>query len=407
MIDKKYTEHKDQEIINAYFEYFYSYANRNWQAMISKFADTITMFGTGIDEISLNNKDTLSFFSREFDQSPAPIEFDIKELEVYRLRDSIAYIMISMDMKIMLPDNLIECSNNRTTALMINEEGEWKLAHGHWSQPAEGQDVGESVPYLLLKEKNRELEEKVAERTREIEKQNIELHKLNKAKTDLLSIIAHDLRSPFNAFMGLTEVMLMNFDENITNPAYFRERITLINERAHSLFNVADTLLNWAWTQTNNIEVKKTKTNLNQIINNQLNNLRDISVAKHITVHFPQTNDTILYTDSDILGIIIRNIISNSIKYSYKNGKVSILVNNDKTNVIIRISDSGIGMQEDRVKEILASSTNKSTLGTSNEKGIGLGISICKDLISKIGGRLHISSEIDKGTEVSLTIPVE
>ena len=290
---------------------------------------------------------------------------------------------------------------------MINEEGEWKLAHGHWSQPAEGQDVGESVPYLLLKEKNRELEEKVAERTREIEKQNIELHKLNKAKTDLLSIIAHDLRSPFNAFMGLTEVMLMNFDENITNPAYFRERITLINERAHSLFNVADTLLNWAWTQTNNIEVKKTKTNLNQIINNQLNNLRDISVAKHITVHFPQTSDTILYTDSDILGIIIRNIISNSIKYSYKNGKVSILVNNDKTNVIIRISDSGIGMQEDRVKEILASSTNKSTLGTSNEKGIGLGISICKDLISKIGGRLHISSEIDKGTEVSLTIPVE
>ncbi|HPF92537.1 MAG TPA: ATP-binding protein [Tenuifilaceae bacterium] len=408
MIDKKYTEHKDQEIINAYFEYFYSYTNRNWQAMISRFASGLTMFGTGIDEVSLNKKDTLSFFAREFDQSPAPLEFEIKELEVFKLSHNVAYLMILMDMVFIFPDERIDCPNNRTTAIMVLEDGEWKLAHGNWSQPAEGQEIGESVPYKLLKERNRILEEKVRERTIEIEKQNIELQNLNKTKTNLLSIIAHDLRSPFNAFMGLTEVMLLNFDENINDKEYFRKRLELINDRARNLFNVADTLLNWAWTQTEEIVTKKEETRVKAIIATQVNILKDLSQRKEISIKDISKEDLTLSADSEILGIIIRNLLSNSIKYSKTNSLVTINYKADNSkNIVIIITDKGIGMSDDRIKEVLSSPANKSTLGTDNEKGTGLGLSICKDLISKIGGRLHISSEIDKGTEVTLTIPIE
>ncbi|HCY00802.1 MAG TPA: hypothetical protein DG754_11735 [Bacteroidales bacterium] len=406
MAENRFSTIKYQEIISAYFEYFYSYTNRNWQAMVGRIAKDFTMFGTGIDEIGLSKEETLQLFTREFEQSPTPIQFEIKELKVFKINEDLAYLMILMDMKISMPDNeLRECPNNRTTAIMAYEEGEWKLLHGHWSQPAEGQEVGESVPYKLLKVKNKELEEKVRERTKEIEKQNIELHKLNRTKTELFSIISHDLRSPFNAFMGLTDIMLLNFNENIKEPEYFRKQIELINERATNLFNVADTLLNWAWTQTEEIVVEKKTINLETIVNKQINILKDLAQSKEVEVKILSKEEINFNTDPEILGIIIRNLISNSIKYSHKGKSITIDYFAKDTSVIIEISDSGIGMDNDRVKEILASNLNISTLGTQEEKGTGLGLNICKSLIDKIGGRFFISSEKNKGTSATIYIP--
>lgn len=405
MIDNRFSEDKNQAIISAYFEYFSSYTSRNWQAMIGKIAKDFTMFGTGIDEVSFSKVDSLILFTREFEQLPTPIQFEIKELEVFKINENLAYLMILIDMKISMPDEIRECSNNRTTAIMAYEEGGWKLLHGHWSQPAEGQEAGESVPYKLLKVKNRELEEKVRKRTKEIEKQNIELHKLNRAKTDLLSIISHDLRSPFNAFMGLTEVMLLNFNENIKEPEHFRKQIELINERATNLFNVADTLLNWAWAQTEEIVVKKKAINLGSLINNQINILKDLAQSKDVEIKTSSKEEVNFNADPEILGIIIRNLVSNSIKYSHKGGSVTIDYFTKGDSIAIKFSDSGVGMDNDRVKEVLATSTNISTLGTQNEKGTGLGLNICKYLIGKIGGRFIISSEKNKGTDVTIYIP--
>ncbi|MDD2197042.1 MAG: ATP-binding protein [Bacteroidales bacterium] len=406
MTENRFSTIKYQEIISAYFEYFYSYTNRNWQAMVGRIAKDFTMFGTGIDEIGLSKEETLLFFTREFEQSPTPIEFEIKELKVFKINEELAYLMILMDMKISMPnDEIRKCPNNRTTAIMAYEEGEWKLHHGHWSQPAEGQEIGESIPYKLLKVKNKELEEKVRERTKEIEKQNIELHKLNKTKTDLLSIISHDLRSPFNAFMGLTDIMLLNFNENIKEPEYFRKQIELINERATNLFNVADTLLNWAWSQTEEIVVKKERINLEIIINNQINILKDIAQSKDVEIEILSKEEINFNTDPKILGIIIRNLISNSIKYSHKGKSITIDYFAKGTNVVIEISDSGVGMDNDKIREILASNINTSTLGTQEEKGTGLGLNICKSLIDKIGGRFFISSKKNKGTSVTIYIP--
>jgi signal transduction histidine kinase len=395
-----------QAIVDAYLDYFNAYSKRDWSRMVNRFAKEFTMFGTGIDEVSSKTEHTLNFFKREFEQSPQPVEYSIREIEVFQINSFTAYLIVLMDMKISAGRSKIDCPNNRSTVIMILEENEWKIAHGHWSQPAEGQDVGVSIPYKLLQERNKQLEERVVERTREIEKQNIELKDLNDTKTRLLSIIAHDLRSPFNAFMGLTEVMLLNFDENIKNKDYFKTRLEQINERAQHLYSFADNLLNWAWTQTEKIKVNLERVNVNNLLEKQILSLNDIIERKDITINFDLSNSIWAQTDSEVLGIILRNFISNAIKYSHRGSTVSISSQFVNGKVLISIIDDGVGMNPEIVNKILTSNNLESSPGTEKEKGTGLGLQICKNLLDKVRGTLCIDSEPEVGTKISITLPI-
>jgi signal transduction histidine kinase len=397
---------KKQEIVDAYFAYFNSYKDRQWDKMFNKFAKSLTMIGTGIDEFSFDCKTTHIFFKREFEQAPLPLVHEIKEIEVFELTDSIAYLMILMDMKFNAKEEEIISANNRTTAIMVKEDGEWKLTHGHWSQPDEKQDIGESIPYKILKERNKILEEKVKERTKEYEIQNIELQNLIDTKTNILSIISHDLRSPFNAFMGLTEVMLMNLEENLLNPNYFKMRLELINERAKNLYGVVDTLLNWAWTQTDKISINKRSVNVKTLVYEQIIALEDLSISKGVRINSEINNDILIISDPEILGIIIRNLISNAIKFSHRNSLVTITALIKTNNIIISINDNGVGIDSEHLNKILNTNSLVNTPGTEKEKGIGLGLSICKELTTALEGTLCFDSTPEKGTTVSVSVPI-
>ncbi|MFP4557793.1 MAG: ATP-binding protein [Bacteroidales bacterium] len=397
---------RKQEIIDAYFDYFNAYTKRQWDDMLNTFTKNLTMFGTGVDEVSLSYKQSINFFKREYLQLPTPLEFEIKEMDVFEISQDVAYIMILMDMRFIYPDEVLDCPDNRTTAIMKKEEDGWKLIHGHWSQPAEGQDEGTSIPYKLLKEKNKQLEEKVRERTIEIEKQNEELQRLNDTKTNLLSIISHDLRSPFNAFLGLTEVMLMNFNDNIGNPDYFKERLQLINNRAKGLYSVADNLLNWAWTQTDEICVDFKNVRLESIVRNQLDALAENASAKSINIKVDVPSDLVVKTDSEILAIIIRNFISNAIKYSYREGEVVISAVQKDNGVTLIVKDRGIGIDAKKLDRIKDFKEITSRPGTEQEKGTGLGLIICKELVEKIKGEFSVESTEKKGTSIALVLPL-
>ncbi len=183
-----------REILDAYFEYFRAYSERDWPKMTARFAKDMTMIGTGIDELTLDGQTTRELFKREFTQAPTPMTYNIKQMEVFSLAPEAALIVILMDMTFQTPETPVLSENNRTTAIMIKEGGSWKIAHGHWSQPDADQDVGESVPNRLLQEKNRRLEELVARRTEELRKSNSELAEaLAKVKTlkGILPICAH------------------------------------------------------------------------------------------------------------------------------------------------------------------------------------------------------------------------
>ena len=399
------TSKEKQEILNAYLDYFDAYSKRQWERMVLRFAKEFTMFGTGIDERSRTTEDTLAFYKREFLQSPSNIDHSINTIEVFLTSPTSAYLTVVMDMQIKLKNEQIECKSNRSTVIMVKEEGDWKIAHGHWSQPAEGQDVGDSIPFKMLKERNKQLEEKVAERTQEIEKQNQELLILNDTKTKLLSIIAHDLRSPFNAFMGLTEVMLLNFDNKLNNPDYFKTRLKQIHERASHLYNVADNLLNWAWTQTEEISINWTIAGINDIICKQIVALEDIAKNKEILFTTDFNEEVTAFTDPEILGIILRNFLSNAVKYSHRSSRIDIKAKQNGQHTLITISDKGIGMDTKTLKNVLSTNSLDSKPGTEKEKGTGLGLQISQELINRINGTLCIDSTPEIGTKISISLP--
>lgn len=395
----------NKEIVDSFLDYFDAYANRDWERMTSRFSEHTTMLGTGIDEVGYNTAETISFFEREFRQSPEKMKYSISCINAHKTSETTAYLTVLMDIDINMGQAIINYHNNRSTIVMVKEDGIWKLAHGHWSQPAEGQDVGDSVPYKLLKEQNKLLEDKVAKRTREIEKQNLELKKLNDTKTKLFSIIAHDMRSPFNAFMGLTEVMLLNFKEIIRDPNYFKIRLQQIHERATNLYSVADNLLNWAWAQSEDITISWTDTQIDHIIKNQVSAIEDVAKHKNITINLNVELNSFIKSDSEILGIVLRNLIQNAIKYSYRDSSIEISSKINASEVEITITDHGIGMSQEFVNQIYNTSTIESLPGTENEKGTGLGVQISKELIGKLNGAIRVQSTPKIGTTISVILP--
>lgn len=173
-----------QRIVDAYFAYFAAYSRRDWSSMVSKFEPGITMFGTGVDEVALNEAATLALFRREFDQAPAELSYRIKQLAVFSVCSGIALITIVMDMDFVVGEEKMKSRDNRTSALMVEDNGEWRIAHAHWSQPDIYQDVGDSVPFKQLLEENRRLEAIIEGRTDELRKSNAELSAaLAKVKT--------------------------------------------------------------------------------------------------------------------------------------------------------------------------------------------------------------------------------
>ncbi len=136
-----------------------------------------------MDEITHEGANTLANLKREFSQSPLPIKYEVKSLEVFSITPEVALLMITMDVCLHNQHEIVECPNNRTSAVMAKSPDGWKLVHGHWSQPDRDIDVGESVPYRLLRQRSHELEEKVVARTREIEAQKERLESSTRPKT--------------------------------------------------------------------------------------------------------------------------------------------------------------------------------------------------------------------------------
>ncbi|RPH33363.1 MAG: hypothetical protein EHM93_05285 [Bacteroidales bacterium] len=390
------------EISKAYLEYLENYTNRNWDKMVDKFSSAMTMFGTGIDENAFCIEDTLNLFKREYKQTGG-IKYIVKALEVFPLSDSLAYILAIIDMWFDCPSGIYDSSNNRTTAILKKEDGEWRIVHGHWSQPTSEQEEGESIPLKALKQRNKKLLKEIEERTREIEEQNRKLTCLNSTKDRLFSIIAHDLKSPFNSFIGFTDLMLANFDKNYSNPDYFKMRLGILQENAHTLYNITENLLDWSRSQCNEIVVNKRDFNLYDIVNHQIQIFDQQIGKKGIFIQNLIKKDTIVRSDIDIMAIIIRNFISNAIKYSSNNQVVTISCDqlNSSTNIIIQ--DQGIGMSEEQLHKLFIDF--QSTPGTNNEKGTGLGLKICRELIDRIDGRLEIQSVQGKGCKVIMTLP--
>lgn len=392
----------EDEVKQTYLKYFENYVQRKLEDTLNAFSPDFKMIGTGVDEFSVTYEHSVELFRREFAQAPEPFTYQFKTLKVCPITADSAYVMGLVDMKFLLPTGEFEYTNNRTTAILRKEKGEWKIIHGHWSQPTDLQEEGESVPLTAVLKQNRELKSQLLIKQRELEKQNQQFKEMNQSLSKLFSIVSHDLKSPFNAFLGITDLMLMNFEDDFENKEYFQTRLQLLNDLAHNLYDLTENLLNWAKLNSSAIEAKLREVPIDSLIQKQVNILRPIWQKKRIKLTEEVPNDFMLYTDPDMLAVIIRNLLTNAIKFTYPEGEITVKVIDNSENVAIIISDNGIGMSTEQLNTLFKD--YRSTRGTDNEKGTGLGLFTCKELTSKLNGNLKISSELNKGTTVTVEL---
>ncbi len=247
----------------------------------------------------------------------------------------------------------------------------------------------------------KELESKVSS----IDKINRELLESNNSKDVFFSIIAHDLKNPFNVVLGLTDLLTTQYDDFKENER--KEFIEEINRSSKILYELLDNLLTWARSQREMIKIRKDKLFLKQIIRTSINAYLSNAKQKHIRIRDEIAEDTIVYADRYTLSVIIDNILSNAIKFTPGGGEIRFSAKAGPKKVEISIKDTGVGMSKEAIDQLLSNTgVIKTTLGTKTEKGAGLGIVLIKDFIQKNGGTLTIQSELNKGTDFRISLPL-
>ena len=180
----------------------------------------------------------------------------------------------------------------------------------------------------------------------------------------------------------------------------------LINKAATSSYEMMLNLFQWAKSQRGKLEAKKEKLKINEIINSNINLFASESIKKEIDIVYNYDEDIILISDSNMLDTIIRNLISNALKFTNHKGKIIISSVKDNSFVNIKVTDNGIGIKEDDKSKIFNIESGRVTYGTDKERGSGLGLILCKEFVELLGGKIWFNSQEDKGTTFSFTIPL-
>jgi PAS domain S-box-containing protein len=230
-----------------------------------------------------------------------------------------------------------------------------------------------------------------------------ELKELNNTKDKFFSIIAHDLKGPFSSVIGFSQLLL----KHVKNKQFDKiENFTeIILQEAQSSMSLLTNLLDWSRSQTGQIKFNPQNFNITEIITHNINLVETLASKKKIRISFQKINDLIIYADENMLNTIIRNLLSNAIKFTDENGLITLKITTKQNKTIISVSDTGVGMDSQKLKKLFKLDKDTSTHGTKNEKGTGLGLILCKEFVENHNGKIKVDSEIEKGTTFHIEIP--
>ena len=241
----------------------------------------------------------------------------------------------------------------------------------------------------------------------EVEKRTHELRELNTTKDKFFSIIAHDLKGPFNFFLGSTSLLKEEID-NLTKEEIAQIGSTL-NSSAQKFYKLLENLLDWTRVQMGVLKPEPVAFSLNEIANDVIKLLNDSALKKEIEINCIGFNDVAnidVYADPNMISTVIRNLISNAIKFTPRSGKIIIEILKLQDKLKISVQDTGMGMSESEIESIFDLGKHRSKKGTDNEEGSGLGLILCKEFIEKNEGTFRVKSELDKGTTAWFSIPI-
>lgn len=246
-------------------------------------------------------------------------------------------------------------------------------------------------------------------KTRDIvDRQKEELTNLNDQKDKIISIISHDLRSPFASIISLAE--LMNEEYDTFTDAEKKKFIGQIVSRTKITYDLLENLLQWTRSVTNQIAFDISPVMLAQVINDTVKIYHSQLEDKHIQLNIVPNDDIQpeIITNVQLLHTILRNLLTNAIKFTHENGHIEITYEYQENHYTVTVCDNGIGIPSSKLKKLLPSEeyfATYTTAGTKGETGTGLGLSLCKELVYKMGGKISIKSKVDQGTQISFTLP--
>ena len=241
------------------------------------------------------------------------------------------------------------------------------------------------------------LEKKVAIKT-------AELNELNASKDKFFSIIAHDLKNPFSNIIGLSGILKEELKSG--DPEMNKEIVDLINDSAVQTLKLLENLLEWAKSQTGKLLFNPAPINLREVYNEEFSLMYEMASSKHIDLINSIPEGLIITADRNMIKTILRNLVSNALKFTHKDGKVEVKATVVKKQVEISVSDNGIGMTKENIEKLFRIDANFSTNGTADEKGTGLGLFLCKEFVEKHNGKIWVESEAGKGSVFKFILPV-
>ncbi|MDO9510808.1 MAG: PAS domain-containing sensor histidine kinase [Bacteroidales bacterium] len=237
----------------------------------------------------------------------------------------------------------------------------------------------------------------------EIKLKNKELIKLNAEKDRFFSIIAHDLKSPFNSIIGFSELLIEQVGikdyQNISNFA------NVIQQSSEKAMDLLTNLMEWTLSQTGKIEFKPENIEIVDLVNETTCLYDAIAAQKSIAIKKMLPHNTSIFADKSLLSTVFRNLISNAIKFTNLNGEVIISAEKKQNEVIFSVTDTGIGIPKNDIAKLFQIDQSLSTVGTNDETGTGLGLILCKEFVEKHGGEIWVESEEGKGSRFYFTIP--
>ncbi|MFZ3273432.1 MAG: tetratricopeptide repeat-containing sensor histidine kinase [Lutibacter sp.] len=238
----------------------------------------------------------------------------------------------------------------------------------------------------------------------EIDRQSDKLKLVNSTKDKFFSIIAHDLKNPFNSIAGFTDLMIEN--NEIYDAGKRLRFLKIIKGSTAKVSSLLDNLLIWASSQSGNLKFNPKNINLVQQVTGVISFLEIQAINKDISILNKVEKNIFVKADQNMLDTILRNLISNAIKFTEPKGEIQIYSSLKNDFVEISIKDNGVGMTEAEIAAIFSVNEISSSLGTSNEQGSGLGLILCKDFVESHGGKIWVESVVNEGSEFKFTLPI-
>ncbi|MCX7638526.1 MAG: tetratricopeptide repeat-containing sensor histidine kinase, partial [Cyclobacteriaceae bacterium] len=234
----------------------------------------------------------------------------------------------------------------------------------------------------------------------ETEKRSQELEQLNQVKDKFFSIISHDLRSPVNALAGILDLM----DKGAIKPEEMPAAISELRKRFVHTRNLLNNLLDWTLLQMDKLNLQASTINLSEIANENIELMNSMH-EKKIRLINDIPAKALAYADRNTINLVIRNLLTNAIKFTNEGGEIRISATESPTEWTVSVQDNGIGMNEEIRNRLFNKINPYSTRGTANEKGTGLGLILCKEFVEKNNGRIWVESQEGKGSTFSFTVP--